>query len=202
MESKKRDLLLKKGQAPVLLVNAVALALFTVLFASRKNYEFLLYIGVIVFFLAVILATNRRVEYPNSVLWGLTAWALLHMSGGGLFIRGVKLYEIILVPISKTYSIFRYDQFVHIVGFGVATLVMYHLLKPLLRNDFDHRISLLIVVTMAGLGVGALNEIIEFLATVLVPETGVGGYTNTALDLVADLVGALAAVAFIRYRRV
>jgi uncharacterized membrane protein YjdF len=194
-------MLLKKDQVPILLVNGIALALFTILFAFRKNYEFLLYVGVIIFFLILILATNRRVEYPNSVLWGLTAWALLHMSGGGLYIRSVKLYEIILIPISQTYSIFRYDQFVHIVGFGVATLVMYELLRPLLRNDLNKRVALSIVVIMAGLGVGALNEIIEFLATVFVPETGVGGYVNTALDLVSDLVGAVAAMAFIHLQR-
>jgi putative membrane protein len=191
----------RKGQLPILALNMAALAVFAVLFASRKNYEFLLYIGVIIFFLAVILATDRRVEYPTPVLWGLTAWALLHMSGGGLYFRGTKLYEIILIPISESYSVFRYDQFVHIVGFGVATLLMYHLLKPLLRKDIDRKTALSIVVVMAGLGVGALNEIIEFLATVLVPETGVGGYTNTALDLVADFVGAIGAMAIIRFRK-
>jgi putative membrane protein len=191
----------RKGQLPILVVNGAALLAFAILFASRKNYEFLLYIGVIIFFLAVILATDRRVEYPTPVLWGLTAWAVLHMSGGGLYIRGTKLYEIILIPISKSYSIFRYDQFVHIVGFGVATLVMHHLLEPLLRKDIDRKTALSIVIVMAGLGVGALNEIIEFLATVLVPETGVGGYTNTALDLVADFVGALGAAAIVRFRK-
>jgi uncharacterized membrane protein YjdF len=192
---------LKKGQLPILAVNAVALALFTVLFASRKNYEFLLYIGVIVFFLVVILGTNRRVHYPNSVLWGLTAWALLHMAGGGLYFRGVKFYEIILIPISNTYNILRYDQFVHIIGFGVATLVMYFLLKPMLRDDLNRWVALSIVIVMAGLGVGALNEIIEFLATVLVPETGVGGYVNTALDLVSDLIGAICAMLLIRLQK-
>ncbi len=185
---------LKKGQLPILLVNVVALALYTILFASRKNYEFLLYIGVIIFFLVVILATNKKVDYPNRVLWGLTCWALLHMSGGGLYIRGAKLYELILVPVSADYGIFRYDQFVHIVGFGVATLVMYHILKPSLMPELRGRTGLFIVVVMAGLGVGALNEIIEFIATVLVPETGVGGYVNTSLDLVSDLIGAIAAV--------
>lgn len=54
---------------------------------------------------------------------------------------------------------------------------------------------------MAGLGVGALNEIIEFFATVVVPETGVGGYENTALDLVADLIGALSATTLIAVTR-
>ena len=192
---------IKKGQLPILLVNAVALALFTILFASRKNYEFLLYIGVIIFFLVVILATNQKIDYPNSVLWGLTLWALLHMSGGGLYIRGAKLYELILVPISADYGIFRYDQFVHIVGFGVATLVMYHILKPSLMPGLRRGPALFIVVVMAGLGVGALNEIIEFGATVLVPETGVGGYMNTSLDLVSDLIGAIAAVIIVSVGR-
>lgn len=191
-------MLLKKEQIPILIVNAIALLIFTLLFASRKNYEFLLYIGVIIFFLVVILATNKRVAYPNSVLWGLTAWALLHMSGGGLYIKGVKLYEIILIPLSEEYNIFRYDQFVHIVGFGVATLVMYQVLKPKLQPDLKRWNAISVVVIMAGLGVGALNEIVEFTATVLVPETGVGGYVNTSLDLVADLIGAVIAMIIIR----
>jgi putative membrane protein len=194
-------MLLKKGQLSILLVNACGLAFFTAVFISRKNYEFLLYVGVIIFFLALILLTNDRVSYPNGILWGLTAWAFLHMGGGGLYLNGVKLYEIILLPISSRYEIFRYDQFVHIVGFGVATLVMYQLLEPLLKPDLRRWTALSIVVAMAGLGVGALNEIIEFIATVLVPETGVGGYTNTSLDLVADLIGAVSAVIILRVKR-
>ncbi len=193
--------LLQKGQPLILLLNALTLTSFAFLFSSRKNYEFLLYIGVIIIFLALILATNRRVRYPNSILWGLTFWAFLHMAGGGLYIGQTKLYEIILIPISETYSIFRYDQFVHIVGFGVATLVMFHLLKPLLKEDVKGKVALSIVVIMAGLGVGALNEIVEFLATVLVPETGVGGYVNTALDLVSDLIGACGAMILILLNR-
>jgi uncharacterized membrane protein YjdF len=87
------------------------------------------------------------------------------------------------------------------VGFGVATFVMYLLIKPLLIDNIKGWTALSIVVVMAGLGVGALNEIVEFAATVLVPETGVGGYINTSLDLVADLVGAIGALIFIRVRR-
>ena len=117
---------------------------------------------------------------------------------GGIRVGDGVLYGVMLAPLSKTLPILRYDQFVHIVGFGVATLVMYHLLRPLLRPGVRPGTALCIVVAMAGLGVGGLNESIEFIATVLVPETGVGGYLNTALDLVADLVGAVLAVVIIR----
>jgi len=118
------------------------------------------------------------------------------MCGGGIRVGDHVLYGQILIPFSDT--VFRFDQFVHIVGFGVATLLMHHLLKPLLRPDVKPGTALSIVVVMAGLGVGALNEIVEFAAVVIVPETGVGGYVNTSLDLVADLVGALLALVYIR----
>jgi uncharacterized membrane protein YjdF len=178
----------------------MGLGAFTVLFLSRQNYEFLLYIGVIIFFLFVIIATNRKVGYPDSLLWGLTVWAYLHMSGGGLYVGGKKLYELILIPISDKYGIFRFDQFVHIVGFGVSTLLMYYLLTLILPERPKQWAAVSVLVVMAGLGVGALNEIVEFLATVIVPETGVGGYINTAMDLVSDLVGALLAMGYIRLR--
>ena len=38
-----------------------------------------------------------------------------------------------------------------------------------------------------------MNEVIEFAATILVPETNVGGYMNTGWDLVANLAGAIIA---------
>jgi hypothetical protein len=48
-------------------------------------------------------------------------------------------------------------------------------------------------VLLAGMGVGAINEIVEFVATLVIPDTNVGGYTNTGWDLVADLAGAIVA---------
>ncbi len=193
--------MIKKEQIPLFIVIVTALIIFTFIFASRRNYEFIFYIGVIVFFLLLIIFTNKRVDYPLPVLWGLGVWALLHMSGGGIYINGRKLYSLILVPlVGEPYDIFRYDQFVHIIGFGVATLLMYYLLKPVIRPANNKWAALAIVVVMAGLGVGALNEIIEFIATVIVPNTGVGGYVNTALDLVSDLIGAIAAVFYLKYK--
>ena len=193
-------MMIRKGQYSILFVNLAYLAVFRILFFSKRNYEVLLYIGVIVFFFFVILLTNDRVRYPNEILWGLTMWGLLHMCGGGIPIGDKVLYGIILIPVSETYPIVRFDQFVHVVGFGVATLLMYHLLTPLLKPDLKGWTALSIVMVMAGLGVGALNEVVEFLAVVLVPETGVGGYWNTALDLVADLIGAVFALLYIRLR--
>jgi len=94
----------------------------------------------------------------------------------------------------------RYDQLVHTFGFAAATLTMFDVLRPLLKENLQGWVALSIVVVMAGLGVGALNEIIEALVAAAVPSAGVGGYVNTALDLIADLVGALLAMLYIKLR--
>lgn len=191
---------IKKGQTPILVTNIAILFFFGMFYLSKMNYEFLIYVGVIVFFLAIILRTNDRIEYPNEALWGLTAWAILHMAGGALCVKGIRLYELILIPISSKYEVFRYDQFVHIIGFGVATYVMYCLIRPQIVPGKERGFSFYLVIVMAGLGVGAFNEIVEFMVNETVPESGVGGYINTSLDLISNLIGAVTASVLILLR--
>lgn len=181
-----------------LIVNLIAVLIFSIIFFTKQNFEFIFYIGVIIFFMLLILFTHKKVTYPLSVIWGLTLWSIMHMAGGGLMIGGTRLYELMILPlVGEPYLIFKYDQLVHIIGFGVATLLMYELIKPSLK-DHKRFISLAIVVVMAGLGVGALNEIIEFIAATFMANNGVGGYVNTSLDLIADLIGGLIALVYIK----
>ena len=191
-------MLVRKGQIAILVSILCALAVFSVHFVTRKNYEFIIYVGVIVFFLVVFIVTNPKVYYPNSVLWGLVLWAVMHMAGGSVRIRGALLYKIMIIQLSETYPIFRYDQLVHIIGFGVATITLFYLLKPLLRPNVRGWGALSIILVAAGLGVGTVNEIIEFIVSSIVPESNVGGYVNTSLDLMSDLIGAVLAVGVIR----
>ena len=182
---------MKKELIPLFSVYLLSVIIFSIIFSFRKNYEFLIYIGVIIFFGILIYFTYEKTKFPNFVLWGLLIWAMLHMSGGGLSIFGKRLYEIMLIPIvGEPYNILKFDQFVHIVGFMVATWAFYYILKPKLSLK-GRWVALSIVLVMAGLGAGALNEIIEFAATVITPETGVGGYINTSLDMVSNLIGAI-----------
>ncbi len=190
---------LKKGQGIIFLINIIYLIIFLIIFLQRKNYEFVGYVVVVSLVLILVLYTNKKVNYPNIALWGLTLWGIMHMCGGGVLFNEStkKLYAVILIPlVTGEYNIFRYDQLVHIVGFGVSTLIMYAILKSHINFKAKGKVALGITVIMAGLGVGAVNEIIEFIATTMV-ETGVGGYVNNSLDLVADLIGALIAWGYI-----
>ncbi len=182
----------RKHYILAVIVAAVTLG-FAVRFLRHANHEFLIYVVVVVAVGMLIAFTHKKVRYPFACLVGLGVWAVLHLAGGGIRIGGDALYGLILLPISETYSILRYDQVVHAFGFGVSTLIMYHLLANLLSARDVKRFSVGLIVIMAGAGLGALNENIEFLLTVFLPQTGVGGYENTSLDLCSNLVGSVTA---------
>ncbi len=184
----------------LLILNAGFAAVFGTIFLLNRNYEFIIYVGVIILFLILITVTFFRVAYTTITLFGLTIWSLMHMCGGGVYINNVRLYDMILLPLSQTYPILRYDQLVHLFGFAAATFVMFDLLRPLLKESLQHFIALAVVVIMAGLGVGAFNEIVEALVAAALPSTGVGGYVNTALDLISDFLGAILAFIFIKWK--
>jgi len=194
------DTELKTKHFVLLGINILAMVAFGMHFYSRANYEFIIYIAAIALFLILLAISITKVPYTDATLVGLTVWAIMHMAGGAIHIKGVLLYEMILIPLSKTYPIFRYDQLVHIWGFGAATLAMFCVLMPILKKDLGRHIALSVIVIMAGLGVGAFNEIVEALVTAVVPKTGVGGYVNTALDLISNFIGAIAAMVYIRIR--
>lgn len=192
---------IKKSQIWLLVLNAIYLLAALVYYSSRKNYEFIMYVGIVILFFVVILATNRRMNYPNVVLVGLTLWGMMHMLGGVKVGDSVIYAKMIFEFVGEPYKILRYDQFVHLFGFAIATLAMFVLMKPFLKFPIKKWVSISILIVMAGFGVGALNEMVEFIATVLVPETGVGGFINTSLDLVSDFVGAVLAMIYIRIRK-
>jgi uncharacterized membrane protein YjdF len=81
----------------------------------------------------------------------------------------------------------KYDQVVHAFGFAVATWAAGEALR---RGFAASRIAWFMALVLIGIGLGALNEVIEFAATRLMVGTNVGGYENTGWDLVSNLVGA------------
>ncbi len=191
---------MKKSHLILLLVNLALIIGFGSLFLGRKNYEFIIYVAVIIGLLAAVALSTRFVEYTPGALIGLTIWSALHLAGGGVPIGDGRLYDIMVVRLTNAYPILRYDQVVHIWGFGACTLVAYCLLRRAMPEPRKHWVAIGFVLIMAGLGMGALNEIVEFIASEIVPDSGVGGYENTALDLCADLIGAVLGVLYIRWR--
>ena len=185
-----------RRELPVILFSGVYMIVFVGVALTRQNYEFILYAAVVVILAAWILYKQRVVQFDRVILWGLSFWGLLHMAGGNIRAGDGVLYNLQLLP-----RVLRYDQLVHAFGFGTATLVCFHILRDFLRPGAGRRLTLIILLTLMGCGVGAINEIVEFIAVKAVPETNVGGYDNTLWDLVFNLLGATAAATWAVTRR-
>ena len=171
----------------------------------RGNNEFLFYIAVMLVLMGLVWAVNRSVGLSTGALWALSVWGLIHMAGGLVVVpegwpvnaESRVLYSLWLFP-----ERLKYDHLVHAYGFGVTTWVCWQGLRSAVRKRSGSApapaFGLLTLAAAAGLGFGALNEVIEFVATLTMPETNVGGYINTGWDLIANTVGAVTAVVLIR----
>ncbi len=184
------------AEKAILAFPGLYLAVFTALFIRDFNIEFIAYVAVIIFIFALLYGTLDKTKIPASILAGLSLWGLLHMLGGSMPTADGVLYNWRMLPVFEGNGelyILKFDQFVHAYLFAVVALLFLHLL----RNDFGNWHSQLLIgfiAVSASMGVGAINEIIEFIAVLTIPDNNVGGYLNTALDIVFNFVGALLAV--------
>ena len=167
-----------------------------------RNREFLFYIVTMLALMAAVAAVHKRVNLTKGALWCLSIWGFVHMAGGLVPVPegwpynppNAVLYSLWLLP-----EHLKYDQVVHAYGFGVTTWVCWQGLEaihPAERPTFGR----LVLAGTSALGFGALNEVIEFAATQLIPNTNVGGYVNTGWDLVSDLVGVVVAMLILARR--
>jgi energy-coupling factor transporter transmembrane protein EcfT len=171
--------------------------------AGRSNGEFMIYIGVLIVIFCFVAFLHWRIKLQTSSLWALALWGFWHMAGG-------------LVPVPQSWPIegdirvlyswwiipdtLKYDHVIHAYGFGVTTWVCWQGMRAAVRpyGQLRPTFGVLVLCVTAGMGFGALNEVVEFAATLSVPETNVGGYINTGWDLVSNLVGSITAALLIR----
>lgn len=174
-----------------------------VLAFRQGNKEFVLYGLIMLAMIATLVWLDRRVGLSTPLLWGLAVWGGMHMMGGTAQVPpawtdpGVStaLYNLRVHP-----DLPKYDQFVHAYGFFVASLVAWRALRVSAPTPIYPTAGVLVAIICLGMGLGALNEVVEFAAT-RVMATNVGGYDNTGWDLVSNLVGCVLAAAWVRFTR-
>lgn len=161
--------------------------------------EFMLYLAVAPFLMGGLALLHMKIKLPISMLWAFSGLVLVHSLGGLITLpenmptEGKHLlYNYWIIP-----EKLKYDQVIHLYGNALATWLCWNLLRYSISNvvkkniqDIPARPTFLIICFLAGVGVGALNEVLEFGATQTVPgDTNVGGYVNTSWDLVANTLG-------------
>lgn len=183
-------------------INILIILFFLVFFLSKGNYEFLVYaatVGILVF---IIEKTDKIFNYSNFAKYGFNLWLFLHFSGGAFKIAGTRLYDYVLIHIiGEPYDILRYDQLIHGYCYFIITMFIYSIVLYI-SDKKANKFLIYLITVLAGSSIGAVNEIIEF-STVVFFDAGeaVGEYTNNALDLVFNLIGAIIAVLVIKLRR-
>jgi len=182
----------KSLKLPTFLIYAFLIILLTY-FITKGNYEFIGYATVIGLLYYALLRADKTYNFPPSTIWLFAIWIAMHMLGGSVYISGTRLYDLILINIFNgggEFMLLKYDQFVHAYCYFAISILIYFMLKKHMKSN--QNAALITFTILASIGVGLLNEVIEFAMVIFADAAeAVGGYYNTALDLVFNLIGAI-----------
>lgn len=201
---------MKKVRFPrsVIVVTFLYLIAAVVMALTRKNWEFLqVYIPFFIVAAMIVAFMHRRVNFSLTILWSLSLWGVMHLAGGLVRLPDGWDYD---GPHQVLYSWWiagrwlKYDLVVHAFGFGACTWLAWEALRASVQQRLGRKlfpsVGMIALCVFTGMGLGALNEIVEFIAVLSLPETNVGGYLNTGWDLVANLTGCCFAGLLILFR--
>lgn len=194
---------LSRAEIAVLVFTLLYMAIWLVASLAAKNDEFLFYFVVMCLLIVAVSIVHLRVRMHIAALWGLSIWGLAHMAGGLMPIpsswpaagESHVLYNWWLLP-----GYLKYDQVIHACGFGIVTWICWQGLRQAFASrgvNVAPSAGLLSLCVAGGMGFGAANELVEFLATIALPGTNVGGYENTGWDLTANFVGCTVAAVLV-----
>lgn len=179
---------------------AAALAVVAVAVVAFALHGYLASVPSTTSYLATVVALGalvvllRREPLPDLLAYGLALDAVAHLSGGLVRVGHGVLYNAAIDDGTRHLGthVFQYDHLVHAYGSFIGAITIWVVLvRPMVVPTRPARVA--VVCLLAGLGVGALNEMVEFIVTLVNSGSHVGGYTNTGWDLVANAVGGTAA---------
>jgi len=173
------------------------LLFFTTQAILTKNYEFIFYTLFLSLINILIIFAYKNFNLPLPMVISLSLIGIMHMAGGNLYVGHTRLYDYWFIK-----DVLRYDNIVHFIATFTVTIIAYNLLYPYLKNNIKKNpfICYTLFVLLA-LGIGGINEIIEFFAVLFFNAASrVGDYMNNSLDFFFNLVGAIASCIFIYFR--
>jgi hypothetical protein len=184
---------LSHAERGAVVVAAVAVAGFCIYGFATGSASTVGYVSSVIIMGAAIMWLRRAV-LPGLLAAGLAIAAIATLAGGLINAGQNVLYNASIGPYSKTLGthFLQYDHLAHAyVSFVAAFACWVMLAAP--HAGADHRRGLVLLAAGAALGLGPLNEMAEFLATLAHHGAHAGGYWNTGWDLVCNFIGAGAA---------
>lgn len=173
VQSRTRRRPLSRAERSSLIAALIAVAGFAVYGVATDAPSTVAYVASVLTVGAFVL--RLRIDpLPAPLASALAFLAATHLAGGLVRVGGGVLYNAHLGS-----EVFQYDHLVHSSAVFVGTLVLWEIFAR--RGVPAGRAAppTVILVVLAGLGLGAVNETVEFLTTMLNQGSYVGGYTNT-----------------------
>lgn len=192
----------KKIVLAILLFNIIYVILFGIHFYFRGNLEFVWYVFILFVLISIFGFLHKKYEFSILTLIGLSIWGIGHMLGGSTLLTKERLYRQVLIPIFTTgdVTLFSYDHLMHFYFYIVMTSIIYQITRYYIKPE-SRWLPVAALILFASIGVGAFNEIVEFIPVLFLAETGVGGYYNIIWDIVFNTLGAMTAVIYISLKR-
>ncbi|MCI0424368.1 MAG: hypothetical protein L0Z47_00770 [Actinobacteria bacterium] len=148
-----------------------------------------LYTEVNVGLLVLFGVLNNWARWPLRALWAVSLVGLGNMVGGVLLVSDQPLYMTAVAgPV-------LYDKVFHAVAAAAMTVIAWEAMKRWAGTG-GHYGGTLLLTWLVVMGGGAVVEIAEFIGSNL-GDVSVGDYTNNALDLVANAIGATVGLALL-----
>jgi putative membrane protein len=189
-----------RGRAPLTRVErrsvqaaAAAIAGFAVYGFATHSPSTVGYVSSVLL-IAMAVVALRRAALPGLLAVGLAAAAVLSLAGGLVNVGRDVLYNASVGPYSESLGthFLQYDHFAHAYTCLVATFACWVMLAAP-HAASAHRRDLVILAVGSALGLGGVNEMVEFIATLAHHGAHAGGYWNTGWDLICNFIGAGAA---------
>ena len=179
------------------LFNASYLTVGGIYFLQDLNFEFVIYVGVIIGLLIGLFYLQRIIRFPLWMLWLFSIWGLMHVLGGMVPTPDGVLFAYRIYPfldLGGDFYILKYDQVVHAYLYGVQAIMYYYIIRSFFGVK-GYEFGVWFLAALTSLGFSGLNEIMEFLIAISLERNGVGGYENAMLDLIFNFSGAVIALA-------
>ena len=173
-------------------LTALYVVLWTVYGVATDAAGVYVYLVWMVFAVGLITYVDGLVRFSTHVLVLLCIVGFGHMAGSNIDISGAILYRQIW------FGFIHYDHLVHGVGLGTAGLAVWEATRRMLTADDGMRAA--VVVILGANAVGAFIEIGEYAASLTLRGVRVGAYANNMQDLIANLLGSLAAAWWVTRR--
>jgi len=144
------------------IITLLVLIGFLVKALLAKNYEFIGYWVVLVILFLLVIWLDKKFNFPLTGIILFSIWSISHMAGGLLYVSGTRLYDLVLIPIlGEPYFILKYDQLIHAYCYFAISILVYFALKKYFIKQ-KSQTALIIFSILAAVGIGLLNEVIEF----------------------------------------